>query len=137
MTDFANESEFHRAFEKFLRSRGMVFVTSRMDKASTIACGDPDYLIVANSRCLCLELKTEKGRLSPAQLARHAEYAANGTKVHVLRDLQSAIELVTHWHATLPPGYDPHKPRPVLRTFGNVTYEERDGILHRIKKSES
>jgi hypothetical protein len=138
MTEPASESEFHRAFEKWMRANGFLFITSRMDRASTIPVGDPDYLIVAKGGVLPLELKMPKtGKLSPAQEARHLEYAATGTKVHVIRDLQTAIDLVTAWHSTLeePPAIRKF-PRTV-RILGGRAYEERNGELILIPKPKT
>jgi len=95
---FSSESQFHRAFENWLRQEKIVFVTTRMDKESTIQVGDPDYWLISSVRpALAIELKMEKGVLSKAQKQRHAELLESGITVHVLRSLQIAIETVYHW----------------------------------------
>lgn len=101
---FTTERDFHSAFEKWLRSEGILFVTSRMDRAATQEEGEPDYLIIRAGHVLPIELKQPKtGRLSTAQVFRHSGYALAGTPVHVLKSLADAIELVCAWRDTLPP----------------------------------
>lgn len=41
-----------------------------------------------------LELKTDSGELTPAQVMLHAEWAAKGIKVHVVESLDEALEVL-------------------------------------------
>lgn len=122
----------HEPFAKFLRDRKIPFVRARSDRESTIAIGHPDFTIIVNGCCLLIEFKEKDGKLSPEQIARIAELAASGTKVHVIRSLDSALELFGAWVSTLKDVRIPDH-RPKLVRFGNVTYEDHGGILKRVK----
>lgn len=54
--------------------------------------GVPDLMIVKEGRAMWLELKTESGRLSPAQAALHAELRAAGCEVWVAYGLDDALQ---------------------------------------------
>lgn len=54
--------------------------------------GTPDLLVMLpGGRVLWLELKTARGRLSPAQQAWHERARRMGHTVEVVRDVQSAV----------------------------------------------
>jgi hypothetical protein len=124
----------HRPFARYLREQGLYFITSRCDEPSTIREGHADFTILRNGHALLIEFKRAKeGRLSKAQKECIAELEATGTTVHVIRDLQTAIDLVTAWHSTLKePPATPEKRYPIHR-YNGKTFEERDGILHEIR----
>lgn len=126
------ESAIHRAFEVWLRAQtGLAYTTSRMDRASTIRRGDPDFFIFTGGRVLMIEIKTEKGRIARAQTERHAQLAACGCHVYVVRSIESAIELVTAWKETVPAYVRPPNPQEIHR-FGGKEFIERDGRLIRV-----
>lgn len=60
-------------------------------KARGCLPGWPDLGIVWNSRTYYIELKTPTGRLSPAQMQRHAELRAAGAPVAVCRSLEDVV----------------------------------------------
>jgi hypothetical protein len=124
----------HRPFARYLREQGLYFLNSRSDCPSTIIEGHADFTIIHRSGVLLIEFKDVGGSLSSEQKKRKAELAATGTKVHVLRDLQTAIDLVTAWHSTLkePPAVAAKEVPCVI--WGGRKYEERDGELHRISE---
>lgn len=58
---------------------------AKRDKATGLTAGEPDVRIyLPNGRLLMAELKTTKGKLSAAQIARHARLSALGHVVTVL-----------------------------------------------------
>lgn len=71
------------------------------DRGPTLApgyhAGAPDVLLLWNARAIFFEIKTEKGRLSPAQKVAHAEITLAGSVVHVVRsvnELQNFLEIL-------------------------------------------
>jgi hypothetical protein len=106
-----------------------------MHKATTQKCGEPDYFLIMNGKVLALELKTAKGRLSAAQVKRHAEYGRTGTCVHVCRDLDTAIRLVLAWRGMSADEKPSRRETPThnLRVRGNGVFEYRDGQLHHVR----
>jgi hypothetical protein len=59
--------------------------------------GVPDLLIICAGKALLIEIKTEKGRLSEAQMACHAEIMAAGGRVAVIRSLDDLREVLAFW----------------------------------------
>ena len=51
------EKQIHEAVRRWLSLRQIPFIHSRMDKASTIQKGWPDFTILHKGRAFCLELK--------------------------------------------------------------------------------
>lgn len=127
--DFTSERDFHQAFEKWLKGEGLLFVTSRMDRATTQQVGEPDYLVIELGHVLPLELKMEKGKLSTAQVFRHAEYAKASTLVHVARSLTAAIAVVTAWRSMLGESPAIRARTGAIVTFGARKYREVNGEL--------
>jgi hypothetical protein len=91
-----SEKQFHRDFEKWLRERQIPFVTARMDRRSTIGNGKPDYCVTWMNRCVYVELKTDKGRLSPAQIKEIEYIRRSGNTVEVARGMAEATEAVNN-----------------------------------------
>lgn len=54
--------------------------------------GLPDVLVVNDGRTIWLELKSDKGRVSPEQRECHAALASARSSVSVVRSLDDAIE---------------------------------------------
>lgn len=64
--------------------------------------GWPDIqLIAADGRYYGMEVKTQKGRLSPAQKALHRRLEENNCKVAVVRSVEEAMDAVNDWKLTL------------------------------------
>lgn len=85
------------AFCQWLRSEGLPFFRQRMDRAATGTVGWPDFTVCLSNRVLLIETKFGKGKLSTAQVFCHAELARAGCRVHVVRNLSAACELVSAW----------------------------------------
>lgn len=51
-------------------------------KAMGVKAGVPDLIIIYQGRVVAIELKTEKGRLSPAQKLMHAQLSLAGALVY-------------------------------------------------------
>jgi VRR-NUC domain len=57
-----------------------------------VVSGVPDVVVIKGGRVFALELKTERGRLSPDQLKVHDEMRAAGCEVAVAYGLDQAVE---------------------------------------------
>jgi hypothetical protein len=65
----ATERDFQTYLEREMRSRGWwVYSIRRSDLAQATLAGYPDITAWRDDRLLFAELKTDKGRISPAQL---------------------------------------------------------------------
>lgn len=72
-------------------------VTGGRLKALGTKPGWPDIILVKDGHLYGLELKTEDGRLSPAQVAAHEALAAAGATVAVAHGLDAAIAILRNW----------------------------------------
>lgn len=70
-------------------------------KASGFSAGWPDIEIVWRGRVYFLELKSQKGRVSPAQAECHAGLIAAGARLAVVRSLDEAVATLTQWDIPL------------------------------------
>jgi VRR-NUC domain len=61
--------------------------------------GIPDLMITINGRMHGLELKTTKGRTSPAQIAMHDEMRASGVVIEIAHGIQAAVDVLRRWGA--------------------------------------
>jgi hypothetical protein len=59
--------------------------------------GVPDLLIVSRGRLFALELKSERGKLSPVQRATHAEMREAGAVIGVAGGVDEALALLENW----------------------------------------
>lgn len=66
-------------------------------KANGLRAGVPDLMLIRDGRAYGLELKTETGRISPAQRACHAEFTSAGATVSVAFGLDDAIATLRKW----------------------------------------
>lgn len=66
-------------------------------KAEGVEAGIPDVCILFRGRFYCLELKTSRGRLSPAQAAMHDRLRAAGANVAVAFGLDAALAQLEAW----------------------------------------
>jgi len=76
-------------------------------KAEGIVAGAPDLLLNIPSgdyHCLGIEMKTEKGRLSPAQKSFRRFFEAAGNKYVVIRSVKEFTKVVESWIHDAPEG---------------------------------
>lgn len=62
--------------------------------------GWPDIQFIARGKYYGMEVKTPKGRLSPAQRSLHQRLAENGCDVVVVRSVEEAMDAVNGWKLT-------------------------------------
>jgi hypothetical protein len=100
------EEEIQRAVFQHLRHRGApgVFAfhprngsrdqrhLAGVNSGLGVVSGTPDVIIIKDGTVYGLELKTERGRLSPVQLKVHDEMRAAGCEVAVAYGLDQAVE---------------------------------------------
>lgn len=70
-------------------------------KSSGFSAGWPDLEIIWQGRVYFLELKSEKGRVSPAQAECHAGLIAAGASVAIIRSLEEAVSQLRAWGVPL------------------------------------
>jgi hypothetical protein len=94
-----SEDHLQMAVVRELRRRGVLFAADfaagrrnpGKAKAMGLVAGEPDLRIyLPGGRLVMVELKTDRGKVSAPQKARHAGLAALGYTVHVLRALTPA-----------------------------------------------
>lgn len=78
-----NEADFQRTVVAAAQMHGWFCV--HFPQMRFNPSGWPDLMLFRNQELLMAELKTERGRLGPAQQRVHAELAAVGFPVHVWR----------------------------------------------------
>jgi hypothetical protein len=66
-------------------------------KKMGLSSGWPDLQLIHKGKYYGLEVKTEKGRLSPAQSALHERLISQGAKVSVVRSPKDAYEQIIKW----------------------------------------
>ena len=72
-------------------------------KALGARAGLPDILVLIEGRLHGLELKRERGgRLSPKQIAMHAELRAAGAVVETAAGAANALAILAAWGALMP-----------------------------------
>src|SRR4051812_13093020 len=92
----------HEPFMRWLKDMRLPYTRSRSDMATTGQCGDADFMVHHQGRCLMIEFKTKEGKLSAGQVKRHAQLKEAGCPVYVVRDLEPAMLLTREWMNTLP-----------------------------------
>lgn len=70
-------------------------------KASGFVTGWPDVEIIWGGRVLFLELKSLRGRLTPAQVACHKSLQEAGSAVAVVRSVEEAAKQLAEWGVPL------------------------------------
>lgn len=118
----AEVKTLHMPFIKFLRSQGLPYIRARSDRQSTIAKGAHDFTVIfGHAPALCIEFK-DKGSLTKDQKDWIDSCARAGVKVHVVRELSVAVELVNHFRQQR----EDHLPVPseVRRQFFGVDWRE-------------
>ncbi|MBA3351648.1 MAG: hypothetical protein H0U23_04340 [Blastocatellia bacterium] len=86
-----SERELHDQFSAWLRKNGYAWFHSRMDKPTSMTCGDPDFAVFRDTGVAFFEMKVGRNKLSRAQEKRVAELEAAGCPVFVVRTLEDAI----------------------------------------------
>ena len=89
------ERDLHDAILVECRRRGFAVIHARMDRASTIAVGAPDFIIgMPAGFTLWLEVKGPKGKPTPAQLGWLRHLQKLGHRAHLVRSLDEFLSLV-------------------------------------------
>lgn len=70
-------------------------------KSSGFSAGWPDIEVVWQGKIYFLELKSQKGRVSPAQAECHAGLVAAGACVAIVRSLDEAVARLIEWGVPL------------------------------------
>lgn len=96
MASFAarSEKELQQQIANLLSLRGIWFCRSRMDKATTQQKGVPDFLFALRGVATAFEVKHGKGKLRPEQEATHAVMEHSGWRVHTVRTLDEARDIL-------------------------------------------
>jgi VRR-NUC domain len=66
-------------------------------KACGVRAGTPDFICIKDGRTYGLELKADKGRVSPAQARAHEEMRKAGAEVAVATGIDEAIKQLKVW----------------------------------------
>jgi hypothetical protein len=136
-----SEADMQDAIARWLTEQKLPFHQSRMDRETTGPKGWPDFGIFKNGKCLFIETKFEKGKLSADQIACHEALSLAGCKVHVCRSVESAIELVKAWNDTLGEALSLQNgpPRKLMIVnypgYGDYLVDNRDGAPFRVRKA--
>lgn len=129
-----SEKLMQEAFCQWLRNEGLPFFRQRMDKAATGTKGWPDFTICENGRCILIETKFGKGKLSTDQVFCHAELAKSGCRVFVCRELSAAIELVQAWRsAPINDRFLTHESSRLVTLFGQQ-WRQKPGTTNELEK---
>ena len=125
-SSLGSERDLQDALCRWLTSERLPFFRQRMDRPTTGQLGFPDIAVFQQGRVLFLEMKFGKGKLSTAQVFRHAELEKVGCHVFVLRDLAAAIELVRGWLSMLPEARNSDAAGNVDAAIGRLVIRQRD-----------
>lgn len=63
-------------------------------KASGLVAGVPDMILLHKGNCYGFELKTETGKLSPAQTKVHAAWAGQGVHTFLVRNVAHGLLII-------------------------------------------
>lgn len=63
-------------------------------KATGLTAGIPDMILLYKGKCYGIEVKTETGSLSPAQITVHEAWRKQGVDVFVVRSAKEGLEVV-------------------------------------------
>jgi hypothetical protein len=66
-------------------------IAGRRMKSTGLSAGAPDLLIYRHGKHALIEVKSDTGRLSPAQVEMHTRLAKQGWTVHVVRSQDEAV----------------------------------------------
>ena len=96
-----SETDLSKAIRKALAAMGIWVVrlqSSGRRGPRSVATGEPGMPDLWTPYGL-LEVKTETGKLSPAQVAWHERARAEGLNVATVRSVEDAVRIVTEWRA--------------------------------------
>lgn len=89
------ERKLHDQIEAYARARGWLYVHSRMDMASTIAVGFPDFaLFMDGGVAVFLECKRPGGKATTAQLAKLAQARRLGFSAEIVTSMGEALAAI-------------------------------------------
>lgn len=66
-------------------------VGASVSSLHTVGCGIPDLLVGYRGRNYLIEVKTDKGKITPAQIEFHGSWRG---EVHIVRSVDDAIRVV-------------------------------------------
>ena len=72
-------------------------IEAKVLKGMGVKAGVPDIIAIKNGRCFALELKTDSGRLTPAQIGVHESLITAGAEVATAHGLDDAISWLEYW----------------------------------------
>jgi hypothetical protein len=88
------EMDLHDEILRECARRSWIAIHPRMDMASTVRIGTPDFLVLANDgRMLMVECKNRLGKLSPDQQAFKAWAERLGHTIHICRSFAHFIAI--------------------------------------------
>lgn len=97
----AMESDLQDDIESECKRRGWLPLRSRMDRATTMPVGCPDFIILAEGgRLLLVEAKARNGKPTAEQAAMHAWAHKLGHEVFVVRNMDefyAVMKLARRW----------------------------------------
>ena len=76
----------------------MTRASAGLRKARGVKRGLPDFIILSKSGLLGIELKSDKGRLSPEQVETAEAWMALGHDIAVARSLEDVQEILEAWN---------------------------------------
>jgi hypothetical protein len=92
------ESQIHSALMAWLKKNNLFYVHSTFGKKATMTKDAPDFVIVHAGRAILVEIKTEKGSLTPGQKESFARIQErSGMVVHIVRSVEQAVSAVQIW----------------------------------------
>lgn len=99
--------DIHKPFLSWLHKNKLLYVYHRPDTRSGIATGWPDFTICHCGKCLLIEAKTPKGKVTPIQHMMHLDLRANGNTVVIAYSAAAAISAVQTWLGVEKPEIQP------------------------------
>jgi hypothetical protein len=72
-------------------------IEARIFKGLGVKAGVPDLIIIHGGRCYGLELKADRGRVTPAQRVAHALMEEAGATVGIAAGIDAAVEQLEAW----------------------------------------
>jgi len=93
--EIKRERDLHDQIEDYCRARGWFYVHSRMDRASTIAVGFPDFgIFMHGARTVFLECKRPGEKATIKQLEKIAHARKLGFVAEVVESMDGALEAI-------------------------------------------
>lgn len=93
------EGDLHDELEKHCRAQGYLILHSRMDMATSIAMGWPDFTVFMPDRRVCfLELKSKHGKVTTEQRAKIMHALKLGFVAAVVDNMPDALAKLAEAH---------------------------------------